>query len=362
MGGGGGGGMGGGMITNIASSVANVGAGWFASRQLNRGSAAQRDTQGSANALYRDMYGRVEGDYAPYQQAGTTALDALMESYGLGSSKGFRDSDEYKEARALWQAAPTGTGGTAGEGSSPEDALNTRSVVQGLTGLGGGGPGSLIGESQILGGSGNTYGYDASTGGAFESSQQYKDAMSKWQAKNPSGGQYDRFMNSPDYQFNLQQGLKARDMSAASTGRLYSGAYDMALQRYGQGLASNQLNTYRTGLQGIATGGLGATNALANYRMGYGNQLGDGLTNLGDIEMARRLGRANINYRNVAAQDSIWGAGGGAQQGGGNSMNQSGYGGNGFSNAFNSMDTGGYGQSGYGSVANNFDWGGGARG
>jgi hypothetical protein len=262
MSGGGGGGMGG-MITNIASSVANVGAGWFASRQLNRGAAAQRDAQTNANALYTDLYGQTQSDYAPYQQAGTSALDALMRTYGLA------------------------------EGQNGKAEFN-----------------------------------------GFENA---------------------------DYKFAFGQGQQALDRSAASKGRLYSGQQMKASQNYGQGAASQYLNSYRGGLQNIASGGMAANNALANYRGGYSDQMGNGLTAFGDIEMARRLGRANINYRNVAAQDSIWGSGAGGQQGGGGNAlggGQSSYGGNGYSSGFNSMNTSG-GVSGPGTSSYNFNpWGG----
>lgn len=352
MGGGGGGGMGG-MITNIVSSVANVGAGHFANDRLNKGTDEALLQQDQANALYGDLYGQSSAQYAPYQNAGTTALDALMETYGLGTNADFTQSAEYQQAKSAWDSS----GGAAAAGDDSEaDPFSGRNIAFGVTGLGGGGPFGYMLDN-----------YNDGRGGPqqpvpqkqpFEQSEQYRAAQAKWQASQPQGGaDFSRFINSPDYQFNLQQGLKARDMSAASTGRLYSGAYDKALQGYGQGLASNQLNTYRTGLGNIANMGLNSTNALSNYRMGYGNQLGQGYENKGDLLYARRIGQANINYRNVAAQDSIWGAGSGGQQGGGGNQNAlyggSSYGGGGGGG----MGWGADGSYNYGSVANNFNWG-----
>ncbi len=135
---------------------------------------------------------------------------------------------------------------------------------------------------------------------------------------------YSAFENSPDYQFALQQGIKARDNSAASNGRLYSGAYDKALMQYGQGMASQQLGAYRGGLQGISNTGFNATNALANYRAGYGNQLGQGYNNLGDIAAAEALGRSALHQQFNASQKSVWGVGGGGgSPSGGNALSSS---------------------------------------
>lgn len=222
MSGGGGGGGGGGMnmgsmITAGVSSMANIGAGWFADKQLAKGTAEAMQRQEEANALYRSNYADTQADYAPYQQGGQSAFQALLKSYGLAPD----------------QSAPD----------------------------------------------------------------------------------YSGFEKSPDYLFAMQQGEKALARRQSAQGnRLSPGAYNELLQ-FNQGLASQNLGKYRSGLAGISDFGMNANNALAQYRMGYGNQLGQGITNLGDLALARRIGRANINYRNVAAQDSIFGGmfGGAAQ-------------------------------------------------
>ena len=245
-------------ITNIASSVANVGAGWFASHQLNKGSNAQRDAQKQANTLYGDLYNETKAGYAPYQEGGLSAFDNLLKTYGIGTTDGRAD----------------------------------------LTGF-----------------------------------------------------------DTTDLEFQRNQGVQARDRSAASRGRLFSGAQQKAVEEYGQGVGSNYLDQYRKGLFNISNQGLSATNALTNYRQGYGEQYGQGLVNIGDIEMARRLGRANINYRNVAAQDSIWGAGGG----GSSSQPQANWGGTSSSSYNGGSTTPGFNSDSsynYPSTATNFNWGG----
>lgn len=239
MSGGGGGGMGsggmGGLITAGVSSIANVGAGWFADKQLAKGTNESMQRQNEANDLYRSNYATTQAEYAPYMKYGSPAMDALARTFGIGE----------------------GQNGVA---------------------------------------------------------------------------DFSGFQNSPDYKWALEQGQKSLDNSAASKGMLYSGAQMKASQNYGQGQATQFLGNYRNGLNGIATTGLNATNALSQYRMGYGNQLGNGITSLGDLAMARRLGRANINYKNVAAQDSIWGGQFGSS---GVAANGNSGGGGGGSNALN---------------------------
>ena len=231
-GGGAGGGMGGGGTPwgSIGASVGANANALYGMYQNRRAARAMSGRQKEANELYREQFAGAQEDYAPYQQAGTSALDALMRTYGLG-----KDQNGVAD--------------------------------------------------------------------------------------------YSGFENSPDYAWALQQGQQSLDRSAAAKGRLYSGAQMQASQRFGQGLATQYLGNYRSGLQGISGQGLNATNALSNYRMNYGNQLGQGITNLGDIQAARYLGSANI-YNNMHNDlMNTWGGGSTGGQNGG----YGGYGGGGGS-------------------------------
>lgn len=167
---------------------------------------------------------------------------------------------------------------------------------------------------------------------------------------------YSGFESSPDYLWAQQQGIRGRDMSAASTGRLYSGAYDKALAGYNQGLATQNLDNYRRGLFNISNQGIGATNALANYRQGYATSQTAGINELGNIAAAERMGLYAVNSKHNANMQNIHGVGGGGSSympQGQNSLNAGGQTGAGW-------DANGWNQSGYnyGSVANNFNWGG----
>jgi hypothetical protein len=120
---------------------------------------------------------------------------------------------------------------------------------------------------------------------------------------------------TPGYQFNLQTGTQAINEHAAATGNLLSGNTGVALQNYGQGLATttyqqayqNALNQYQTNL-GAAAGGtqvglnstaqLGqygqmASNNLANLYLQGGQQQAQQLNNQGTAYAGGDIGSAN---------------------------------------------------------------------
>lgn len=82
------------------------------------------------------------------------------------------------------------------------------------------------------------------------------------------------FFSDPSYDFRMEQGINALDRSAASRGRLKSGAQDKAVTEYGQKLASTEyvnaynraLTEYNTNLakeQSLAQVGQSATNVVS---------------------------------------------------------------------------------------------------
>jgi len=87
-------------------------------------------------------------------------------------------------------------------------------------------------------------------------------------------------MKDPGYQFRMEEGVNALDRSAASRGRLLSGAQDRAVTRYSQGLASQE----------------------------YGNAFNRALTtnqaNLGKQQSLAGIGQNALNITNQAGQQS----------------------------------------------------------
>lgn len=115
------------------------------------------------------------------------------------------------------------------------------------------------------------------------------------------------FQASPGYQFSFDQGVQARDRSAAARGRLNSGAQDKALTRYGQGMANqeydNFLNRYYqsltpyqslTGTSQTATNtGIQAGQNMSNSLTGIYNKMAGNQISAGDARASGYIGQAN---------------------------------------------------------------------
>jgi hypothetical protein len=86
------------------------------------------------------------------------------------------------------------------------------------------------------------------------------------------------FQQSPGYQFQLQQGLRAVDAGAAAKGMLRSGATIKGEETYGSGLADQDFSNYYNRLMGISTlgetaaaGGATTANTAGALAQGAGN-------------------------------------------------------------------------------------------
>ena len=142
-------------------------------------------------------------------------------------------------------------------------------------------------------------------------------------ADNPSFQfSYNDMTADPSYKFRLNEGVNAIDASAASRGKLLSGAQDKAIQNYGQNMASQEYgNAYNRALQNyntnantdlnianIGRGAAGQTqNAMQNYanantntQMQAGQAQAQGYTNMANT-MNTGIGNALYMY-NTANQ------------------------------------------------------------
>lgn len=114
----------------------------------------------------------------------------------------------------------------------------------------------------------------------------------------------DQFQADPGYQFRMDEGMRGVEGSAAARGGLLSGAAMKAIQKYGQGLASqeygnayqrfnaDQTNQYNR-LAGIVNTGQGATNQLTNAAGAFGQQAGANTIGAGNAQAAGIVGGAN---------------------------------------------------------------------
>jgi hypothetical protein len=78
-----------------------------------------------------------------------------------------------------------------------------------------------------------------------------------------------RYQQSPGYQFQFDQGVRAVDANAAASHMLRSGATGKALETFGQGLANTDFGNYYNRLAGLAGGGLTAAGGLERANQNY---------------------------------------------------------------------------------------------
>lgn len=107
---------------------------------------------------------------------------------------------------------------------------------------------------------------------------------------NGMGGDLSAFYNSPDYKFALKGGSDALDNSAAAKGGMISGNQIRAQTEYGQGLATQNLQSYFSRLAGMSQQGMQAGGYLGQMGTNIGNtaagQIGASANNIGNSMMA----------------------------------------------------------------------------
>ena len=112
------------------------------------------------------------------------------------------------------------------------------------------------------------------------------------QGQSPEGRDFSAFYQSPGYQFRLGEGIKAVERSAASRGLFQSGKTIKDIQRFGEGLASEEYGRYTGLLAGLSQQGLSATGTnvalgqqaaaeRAGYKIGQQTARGQLISNLG---------------------------------------------------------------------------------
>lgn len=208
---------------------------------------AQEGAASSANALQKYMYEQGRQDQAPYRQAGYGALDQLASLYGIstGNHEGSFDPGwylrRYKDVAA--------------------DPYYRNNPYQ------------------------HWQDHGQKEGREFTGTTQHRE--------DGVGTGFDAFYDSPDYRFALEEGNKALDRSAASRGRLFSGAQMKGLSRYNQGMASQQFNNYANRLASIAGIGQTATNQTNALGQNYATNAGNALQNAGAARASGYAGAAN---------------------------------------------------------------------
>lgn len=207
----------------------------------NKAANAATAASDASNATQKYMYDQTRADYAPWRATGQAALSKLAKLYGVspttstgGVQGGYGVNGNY--------SGDYGMGGT----TLPPD------VYQRLTDAG------LLNQT--------TSTTAPASGGT-------------------SGAPQDRFADfyaSPDYQFRLNEGMKAIERSAAAKGALRSGATMKSIGNYSQGVAAGEYGNYVNRLAALAGVGQSATDSSAAAGTNYANAVSNNNTNAGN--------------------------------------------------------------------------------
>ena len=108
-----------------------------------------------------------------------------------------------------------------------------------------------------------------------------------------AGPDYSAFFKSPGYEFRLGEGVRAIDRSASARGVLLSPSQGRELQRYGQGVAASEFNTYADRLASLAGIGQSATQYSGALGSEAAGQVGRSYNDLAETTMAGGTARAS---------------------------------------------------------------------
>ena len=184
----------------------------------NKAANAAKEAATTASDTSLQIYNQQRSDFEPWRQTGVNALSKLAKLYGVGG---------------------TGSGGVTG---------GYRPTQGGQAGYG------QFGDGQFFSDRGWTVPTPADATGTGPAND------------NPFG----EFYASPDYQFRLQQGIKAIERSKAASGKLRSIDAVKSINNYAQGEASSEYGNYVNRLAALAGIGQSATESTANAASQYG--------------------------------------------------------------------------------------------
>jgi hypothetical protein len=197
-------------------------------------SRMQADAANRASDTQLAMYGRTRADLFPFMGTGMGAFNSLAQLYGLPTAR---------------QRAPDSAGAPGGAPAS--NYLSS----------GGGMGGSPLPSWEMVQGTGSP--------------------------------NFAPFMNSPDYQFAVQEGQKALDRTAAARGQLVSGNQLRAAERFGQGLGTQQFGNYFNRLMSMSQLGLNAAAGVGSAGTSAAGQIGQSQMAAGQAGASGIVGAAN---------------------------------------------------------------------
>jgi hypothetical protein len=268
--------------------------------------AARAQKEGALFAFQQNSKGNQRADkmQQPYRQGGKEAQNELMYQLGLGDPSGYAqtenyfDQDKFKQF-ALQQAEKTIRDQRVGaKNAGKTDLLVKNRLAELSKKIDKEGAWSVY-QARLAGG-GNVNGdffmkRDGAAGGG--ASNGYGSLMKDFTNED--------FIKDPGYQFRLDEGNKAVQASAAAGRGLLSGAAMKAMQKYGQGFASNEFaNAYNRDttnktnrynrLTGVVDTGARAAGITGGIAQTQGQQAAQFGTDMGNIMASQSIAGNNL--------------------------------------------------------------------
>lgn len=262
---------------NVAGAAVGLIGGALSKRSANKGidkaTAASEQAAREANQLQREMWERSEQKAQPFYDTGVAANSMLTQLLGIPQQQAAPQQPTQGGGildRMQGGGLPNWRGG-AGVGMRMEPG-QVQSIGQGGWNPGGTSP------TPSLGGVG--------TGGPAQvqqSPEQLRQSM------------FDLWRSTPGYQFNLDEGNRGVQSSAAARGGLYSGATAKALTRFNQNYADRTYGDYTNALRLAAGQGQLVSSQSGQMGMNYAGNVGNNLINAGNTRASGLLQKGQNN-------------------------------------------------------------------
>lgn len=283
------------MSFGAVAAIGGAVIGASASKSAGKAQAAASDR---ATQAEREMFDKQVELQSPFREAGLQANNQLMYLLGLSPNAATGTGGmTYEEARA--KLLPQYTSQTTTTGSYLDGLKDPARYAEALVG------GWNMPDSQVTKDVIDEAGLDAAI-----RKMMADNAGQQFDKSDPAYGSLMRrfsmndFEADPGYQFRMDEGMRGVEGGAAARGGLLSGAALKAIQKYGQGLASqeygnaynrftsDQTNQYNR-LAGLVNTGQGATNQLTNAAGAFGQSQANNIIGAGNAQAAGTIGAAN---------------------------------------------------------------------
>jgi len=263
---------------------------------IEKGSKTQAASSDRAADMLMEQYEQTREDMSPWRTGGEQALYKLMGLQGLDMPYDVGQGHYYEELSKIdddiYQAEQDLTGKL---GMSDKEYNFWTASKEGRVGGKFGGAFKALAPQAL-----SKKEEEIST--EIDRLKKRKQFLQSRITPREAGGQdatLQMLQQSPDYQFALQEGLKATDLAMNKRGLLGSGRASKERMRYGSGLASQKLQDYRNSLAALS--GTGQTTSAQIGQFGAGAAQGAGqATMAGGAARASGYQAKGQGYMNMA--------------------------------------------------------------